>query len=608
MLRGSCLLAIVFLYAALLMPAWSARATRAANSEAFVRVRGTSFMVGDAPFRFMGANASVMHGPRERKDYEAVLDAVASDHLKVIRIWALGEQVAPGQPHHPLYAFRIGEDGWVEESFVHLDRVLVAAKARGLRVIIVLANRWKDYGGIATYLRWNGLPVSLNGSGEPQPSAVTAFFDCAPCQISYREHITRVVGRTNSLTQLPYNEDPTIMAWELINEVSAVSAREEETLLKWVRESAQFIRSLDTNHLISAGHVGYKTSRERKVWRAVQSLSEIDFADTHIYPDGDPRVTNAAHLKRLLDDPISLAHLVVKKPLLFGEFGFKRQKNRVAYAERVAWMSAFAEHVTSRSASGALVWLYEPADNPRRTHSITPNPRDLPSARVRSVLSLAGQNMRRLPTGKNPKTWSTLTSLPQFLPKNVSFSTRIPHRTTSLHSTSTVLDIDPLLYAYASFERSGVFQEHALDTLWGAGEGVFEYRFVTQRDVPEKLRVEARISSELPGWGDGQDPRDGSDVEVSLDGELLGTVRAKADDGLGEVVQVWVEDPKLLRRIFKNRRRHTLRFRALPSMYAGGLCIYGRETRVRPLPNSMKRDLQGIRITLYDVTENLAQR
>jgi len=38
-------------------------------------------------------------------------------------------------------------------SFAHLDRVLVAAWARRLRVIVVLANRWSDYGGFPRYLR-----------------------------------------------------------------------------------------------------------------------------------------------------------------------------------------------------------------------------------------------------------------------------------------------------------------------------------------------------------------------------------------------------------------------------------------------------------------------
>lgn len=564
-------------------------------------------MLGDTPFRFLGANANVMHGPKERKNYEAVLDAVVGDQLKVVRIWALGEQVLPGEPHHPLYAFRIGEEGWVEESFVHLDRVLVAARARGLRVIVVLANRWKDYGGIATYLRWSGVQVARNGEGEPVPSTQAAFFDCARCQTLYREHILRVVGRTNSITQVPYSEDPTIMAWELINEASAVSARDEDSLLAWVKGTANYIRSLDSNHLISAGHIGYRTRRERKVWRAVQSLPEIDFADTHVYPESDPRIVHTAHLTRSMDDPIALAQLVVNKPLVFGEFGFKRKLGRKAYAQRVAWMQAFVQHLAVRGVSGALVWIYEPADNPRRTHTISPHPRDLPSLYVRGVLSQAAYAFSSGRPARLPKSWTRTENLPHFAPKQVERSTRLSHRRDTLHSDPLVIEIDPQLYSYAMFERSGVYREHVLDTVWGAGEGFFEYRFIASRMQPRALRIEARISSELPGFGDGQDPRDGSDIEISLDGEVLGTARAKPDDGVGDLVSLTLDDPAVLRRIFSRARRHTLRFEAKPSEYAGGLCIYGKETGLQPVPDAMKRELRSIRVTLFPAERSVAQ-
>ena len=580
------------------LAAAGAEAAKPAQNEAFVRVQGTHFMVGDRPFRFVGANVSVMHGPNERRSYEAVLDAAAKDGLSVVRLWALGEVPAPGEPYHTLYAFRIGEDGWLEESFVHLDRVLVAARARNLRVIVVLANRWKDYGGIASYLGWAGARLAKDARGEPLGSAVAAFYDCARCQTMYREHLTRVVGRVNSISRVAYRDDPTIFAWELINEASAVSARDEESMLRWVRQSAQFIRSLDPNHLISAGHIGYKTSRERKVWRAVQSLPEVDFADTHVYPQNDVRVENTAHLARLMDDPIALAELVIKKPLLFGEFGFARQGGRVAYTERVRWMEAFLGHATKRGAAGALVWLYEPSENPRRTHSITVHPEDVASVRVRRVLKAYAQEMSRNTTARVPRSWTRTTNLPQFAPAFQDRSTRMPHRNFVSQPEGMVLEMDPVLFALVHFEQAGVYQEHPLDTVWGTGEGFVEYRFVAPKGVPSALRVEARISSELPGAGDGLDARDGTDVEILLDGEVLGTVRARPDDGLGELVSVEFQDRHALRRIFGSARRHTLRFRALPSNYAGGLCIYGKPTGVMPLPPSAKRDLDAVRVTL----------
>jgi hypothetical protein len=158
--------------------------------------------------------------------------------------------------------------------------------------------------------------------------------------------------------------------------------------------------------------------------------------------------------------------------------------------------------------------------------------------------------------------------------------------------------MDATDFALASFERSGVYRQHALDTVWGAGEGRVEYRFVAPRAVPRSLRVEARMSSELPGAGDGLDPRDGSDVEISLDGALLGIVRAMPDDGLGELVRVELRDTRALRKIFASARRHTLSFRALPSDYAGGLCLYGKPTGVVPLAPAAQRELSSVRVTL----------
>src|SRR5690606_31551326 len=118
---------------------------------------------------------------------------------------------------------------------------------------------------------------------------------------------------------------------------------------------------------------------------------------------------------------------------------------------------------------------------------------------------------------------------------------------------------------------------------------------------------EARLSSELPGHGDGADPRDGSDVEISVDGEVIGTVRAHPDDAGGERVRVALHDARALRKIFGATRRHVLRFRALPSHYAGGLCIYGKPTGTGQVEAADK--LQTIRITLMNAApDTLAAR
>jgi Cellulase (glycosyl hydrolase family 5) len=560
------------------LASWSTPRARGQEPPAgFVQARGNQLLLDGQPFRFLGANVSVMHGPRERAGYEAVLDAVVLDGLKVVRLWALGEQPAPGEPHHPLYAFRIGESGWVEESFVHLDRVLLAARERGLKVIVVLANRWSDYGGIATYLRWGGLSLQRDAAGEPASSALAAFLECTSCQALYAQHVERVVGRTNSITKLAYRDDPTIMAWELINEASAVGAREEELLLAWIKHNARLVRALDARHLISAGHIGYQTSRERNVWRAVQDIPEIDFADAHFYPAHDPRVSRRAELPALLDDPIALALLDVQKPLVLGEFGFAREAYKAA-SERRHWFQTFVGHALSRGVSGALVWIYEPGDNPIRSHTIRSHPADDESLATRRLLNGAALRLAAATAPAVPEAWLAPEGRPVFTGAQHERGERKPHRDFVTRGSSTLLEIAPSGYAQLSFERAGIDVREGREVLWGAGAGYVEFRFVAPAFVPRALAIEARVSSELPGEPSGRDFRDGSDIELSLDGVTLGTVRARPDDGRGEVVRVELVDPFLLARLF-SARAHRLRLRALPSSYAGGLCIYGSAPR-----------------------------
>ena len=114
----------------------------------FVVAEGADFSVGGRPFHVVGANVGVVHGGAHRRAMPETLEAAASDGLNVVRIWALGERASDAPSWTREYSFRLGRGGWVEESFEHLDRVLDEARRLGLRVILVLANRWGDHGGV----------------------------------------------------------------------------------------------------------------------------------------------------------------------------------------------------------------------------------------------------------------------------------------------------------------------------------------------------------------------------------------------------------------------------------------------------------------------------
>jgi len=178
---------------------------------AFVRVDGSRFTVGGAPFAFVGANLEVMLGEATRARAESTIAAAAADGLTVGRVWALGEGDAQSKPwaqKHQL--FRVAPDRWIDDAPVQLDRVLATARAHGLRVIVTLANYWDDYGGIRQYLAWAGLPSDGFGARD-------RFFSDERPRAFYRAHVERLLTRTNAITGVAYVDDPTIFAWELMN-------------------------------------------------------------------------------------------------------------------------------------------------------------------------------------------------------------------------------------------------------------------------------------------------------------------------------------------------------------------------------------------------------
>ena len=209
----------------------------------FVGTEGTAFVVDGAPFSFVGANVAVMHGPVHRAAMETTLDAVVADGGRVVRVWALGEYDETAPDWADLYAFRRGPEVFLESGLMHLDRVLLACRERDLRVIVVLGNRWGDYGGLPQYLRWAEVPFEP-GEGPLAELMLPLFFGSSRARSLYLAHLERVVGRTNALSGVAYRDDPTIFSWELWNEIAA-PPRARSELVGLLEEAAARIEALD---------------------------------------------------------------------------------------------------------------------------------------------------------------------------------------------------------------------------------------------------------------------------------------------------------------------------------------------------------------------------
>src|SRR6202171_5055660 len=139
--------------------------------DSFVRTRGSRFVIGGRPFRFVGANVAVMYRDEDRAAMPETLARASQLGIRVVRVWASGEggpndvgplaDFADWPRTHP---FRWAPDKWNEEALVHLDKVIAEAARNNLHVQLCLANWWRDTGGVTQYLRWAGIDDAADDS------------------------------------------------------------------------------------------------------------------------------------------------------------------------------------------------------------------------------------------------------------------------------------------------------------------------------------------------------------------------------------------------------------------------------------------------------------
>jgi mannan endo-1,4-beta-mannosidase len=197
---------------------------------------------------------------------------------------------------------------------------------------------------MATYLYWTngGHFVDMNDPAHPWPEFpdfVAGFYRSQEAMALFRDHIRRIVGRTNSVTGTAYADDPAIMAWQLANEPrpagsDAVGVPNLPAFHSWVEASATLIRSIDPNHLVSTGSEGLKGCLENEACVLTEhGRPEIDYLTAHIWPQNwgwiDPADIPGSwpRCEALVRDYIA-SHIALAerlgKPLVIEEFGFPR--------------------------------------------------------------------------------------------------------------------------------------------------------------------------------------------------------------------------------------------------------------------------------------------
>ncbi|XP_057793799.1 mannan endo-1,4-beta-mannosidase 1-like isoform X2 [Salvia miltiorrhiza] len=356
---GSTSILTMFMF--ILLGGLACQGRKVPSNLAFV---GSNLVVQGSPFLFNGFNAYwMMHvaaDPDDRHKVSDVFRQASAAGLTVCRTWAFADggdaalQISPGT--------------YDERVFQGLDFVISEATKYGIRLILSFVNNFDEFGGKAQYAEWaRNAGAQVDGDDD--------FYTNPLIKDYYKNHIRRVVTRLNSITGVRYRDEPTIMAWELINEPRCQTDLSGATITGWVEEMARFVKSIDNKHLVEIGMEGFygDTMPQRKQvinpgyqigtdFISSNLVQEIDFATIHAYPDawlpGKSEDEQMDFMERWMWSHWEDARNILKKPLVIAEFG---KSSKYGLHERDLYMrdvyrDIYRYATSGGTMSGSLVW------------------------------------------------------------------------------------------------------------------------------------------------------------------------------------------------------------------------------------------------------------
>ena len=311
----------------------------------FVRRSATQFLRDGQPYRIVGANmwyaawlgADAEYGDRARLMRE--LDRLQAMGLNNLRIMAAAEE---GPLNNSIKPGFTRDDGTTNTALTEgLDFAMAEIGKRGMTVVLALSNFWEWSGGLQTLIyRATGEYMNMGDPNHPWPAfadATAGFYANEAAMESYRAHVAAIVGRTNSITGQRYAQDPAIMSWQHANEPRPgggpkAIAQYRGAYLDWIASTAELIRSIDGNHLVSLGQEGTQATfgSEELV---VAAHEAVDYVTAHIWPlnwswvAGDDLPGTWPAGKTKVEDYLAVHTRLAEgmgKPLLIEEFGFPR--------------------------------------------------------------------------------------------------------------------------------------------------------------------------------------------------------------------------------------------------------------------------------------------
>lgn len=265
----------------------------------FVKVDGMKFMKGGKAYYFTGTNfwyGTYLGAPGKMGDRERLireLDALKANGIDNLRILASSQQSPLNTSLNPAITTQPGTDN--DSLLQGLDFLLSEMAKREMTAVVFLNNYWEWSGGMAVMTGWfdGGQfetlfndPKAFDWSKFMNYSAT--FYRNEKANAYWQEYLTKIINRKNSVTGMEYKNDPTIMSWQLANEPRPGQGEEGlkhvNAYYKWIDESSKFIKSLDSNHLVSTGSEGAAGSLDSdEIFKKAHESKYVDYVTFHLW-------------------------------------------------------------------------------------------------------------------------------------------------------------------------------------------------------------------------------------------------------------------------------------------------------------------------------------
>lgn len=363
-----------------------------AQQSKFVVVRGHQLYLSGKPYYFVGANywyGSLLGLEKDKRRgierLRSELDFLKSQGVTNLRLMAGAEgsglmngvtRVGPSlQPEQGKF------DALVLDG---LDLVLNEMSKRKMKAVIFFSNNWEWSGGFQQYLIWSGVIDSNWLTAKPswdELRDITAkFYSCEACKAGYQKQVDFVMSRTNKYNKRKYTADTTIMAWEIANEPRPMRASANDNYIKFIAETAAFIKTRDKRHLVTAGHEGWIGTESNSIYKKIHDDVNIDYLTIHIWPKnwgwfraqhmeedyfGVEEKTRAYIAIHIADAAM------LSKPLVIEEFGMPRDRMLFDPASPTTLRDSYFKYVlsyvsNSPHVAGANFWAFGGTARPIR--------------------------------------------------------------------------------------------------------------------------------------------------------------------------------------------------------------------------------------------------